>query len=420
MSPWIILTVGCVCLLVAPFAAAAPPPRAVPPLEPPSVLTASEWDAWLAKRSELTGAIARLAAEIERQRQTGADTVALGRDLTRREAELSAFGVEKAPAYWQFRDTLLQRTRVLDLILADPLTGEPLPVNKDGARMVIDELYVDLGVPALNSALQTAVLGRLELSLGAAAPTPEDARLILRDGLAEYASLGGLAGSPFDELSGAKLLVLCAPKGDPLAADLAAQLYADATSWIEELQRPSIYVKWAGQVRRTLEARGVCLELDGGEDASPPPAGAPALPPALDELLRRSAWHPSDVDQAWVLALTDLTDARAQDEALRRLLVACKRVLRAGRAEPEVVAQLDARLLKLAEANKLTSIRLWQLWAEAVGSLRDRASAPLRAFVAQRLTDETRPMVKRALRAVDAALDTHETTRPAPPLPDAP
>ena len=69
MSPWIILTVGCVCLLVAPFAAAAPPPRAVPPLEPPSVLTASEWDAWLAKRSELTGAIARLAAEIERQRR---------------------------------------------------------------------------------------------------------------------------------------------------------------------------------------------------------------------------------------------------------------------------------------------------------------------------------------------------------------
>jgi hypothetical protein len=394
MTHWLLI-IGVSYLAAVCGFAQERPRRSLPPTTE-EVITGPEWAAREARLGELRATIRGLEAEAEATRARGGDATTIERELAAKEAEKTAefddMGRVQDPAYYAAADLVREHWQRLRPLVQDLQTRDPLPLDDAKARYMLDELYVDLGVPSANGVWASTVLMAIHTRFDVELPTPESTRRILRDGLLEYIEAGGGRTSPLTENGLAYVLLQCSSPEDDAATEAAFELRADAQAWTEELQSPALYVKALKRYSDVVEKR---IALRAGTSGQRQANGGGVA--ERGEPSDRAALAERDVGS--LRALVFRADGSRVDEAqLRRVLRACQAILDARGASPTVCAQGEHLLIEIARAQLLETTRVWQLWAEAAGALRERASRALREFTAELAAKETRAPVQRALR----------------------
>ncbi|HMQ14669.1 MAG TPA: hypothetical protein PKC49_01730 [Phycisphaerae bacterium] len=293
------------------------------------------------------------------------------------------------------------------------------------ADELFDELYMDLGDPALNAAFQDALVDGVlvPLSHASAERLPRAARRHVARSLAQYLDQGGGQWGPSSLASAAHALSR-ACDGDPALLTQAERSLAEALSWTDDLG-DAIDPFVSNQVYRACEAhwgpdyvfQGY---LRGGAVAIPelpdkPPAEyhraraaiENALPGAAIAQEPRGDW-PRRLERAVTLSAVPLDSAALEHDLTARLLLLLRSVAVWRDTPGEVVAFVDRVLVELPRRNRLALPLHWSLWERAVLAVGPRrASDRLREFLSRaaagREDSPQRQTAQRLLAALESA-----------------
>lgn len=285
------------------------------------------------------------------------------------------------------------------------------------ADQLIADLYIDHGHPILNAGAQTWIVGItiLKVARWPADRLPPEARERLAAGLVEYACAGG--GQQYCPSTQAQLseaLYLLAP-GDREAEALADELLSDALAWAYEVDYPAALVEDMVTVARRRWGDAAVLwayDISLGRAALPPRpprryrTAVEALRSALAETSNDADLLAKRVRAATRAALVPLPDGNLRDDLLCRLLLVYRTLLE---RKPPIPARLSAyieqQLIRVTRNPGLRTERHWNLWADALHRLGDRASeATRRRLLAMSKASDLPPPARRALEGLEVTL----------------
>lgn len=263
------------------------------------------------------------------------------------------------------------------------------------ARSLIDELYRDLGEPALNYQWQWFVIMSIrDYALRQNAMTDEGRRRLASGLLEYYERGGGQANIPMQARLAAALLAVAEP-GDA-AEQVAELLLADALVWAWDVEDPEGeppfrgFTLWMSIAEKVRRLRGeefvqqVMLEAGLGTGRQDFPAWHASLLRRLTDLLGadpQAAHFARDLDRLSAEILLFRRPPDAHEDIVARLLLAYRLLLtRGGAALPDAVVEvIDRHLARMVAQNRLPTDRHRDLWCRAVSALGpERASAALR------------------------------------------
>ena len=289
----------------------------------------------------------------------------------------------------------MKRLKQLDRMYIDDVVAYDIELSDK----LISELYVDVGHPDLNCRAQDYIISAImdEIEEWPRERLPDQARERLRDGLLEYAAVGGGRCGPTEQANLGEMLDRMVP-GDAAARRVAEDLLDDALLWTEsldiEINRCLVYpdcaAHWGNSFwRRAYETR-----------AGKPVAGsAPGRYHDVVKMLgdvaagddKNKLEFKDQVRTATESALADFDDRQIRDDLINRLIIAydCLLLRRPDVAEP-VSEYIDQQLVRLAsDPPILRTDRHWELWSDCVRTLKDRrASSDMLALIESKQDDK--------------------------------
>ncbi len=280
--------------------------------------------------------------------------------------------------------------------------GPEVVVDARLADQLVAELWVDVGHPSLNGALQDFVIDLI----GEVVQWPDDmlarpARDRLLAGLRAYIDAGGGQHSPPSQALIAGVLRRAA-NDESETAELADALLTDAVEWVDAIDSPamrrvvlrSCLQQWGELASWRLfeiENKGAVPPEAQSESYDKAVAALRALlqadPPVRpSELLERLR----DAERA---ASVKQKDDRLNDDLVCRLLIVYRTLLdRRPRIAFRASAYIENQLLTLHTKGRLRTDRHWDLWAQAVKALEaERLSKRFQRYLRARAEKKDSP-----------------------------
>ena len=276
------------------------------------------------------------------------------------------------------------------------------------AQRFIDDLYLDVGDPILNTRSQAHLI-RI---IADVAPWPEErlpsaARGILVDGLLEYAGVGGGQFFPITQAALANAIERLAKKPNKAVTECVERLLWDAFLWAEEVrdetQRSAVYPPCLEHWGDVFWLYAYEVRLPRASLPEKRPESYQKAAAAIAALLQRK----DQADAAFLDPLRDATrgaserfdDRRLSDDLLNRLFLAYRLLLeRRPTLHVDSARFVDQQLLEAAQSpDRLNTDRLLKLWTRAVKALGDeRISDEFKAFLRRRLENGELPPPQQA------------------------
>ncbi|MFQ5429323.1 MAG: hypothetical protein ACE5E1_03340 [Phycisphaerae bacterium] len=378
------------------------------------VLTGSESRAADAATEALEREIEELEQQIAAARSDRQPTERLEALLSDRQARYQSLMRHPDPAFHELFPLYRDRLQVIERYLPDS-SAEPA-ATPEQVDALAREFYFDCGHPSLNYRMQFMVL--LEMNEGASHPCiTRDALDAIRDSLVDYYHAGGGVSAPVMELELAELLFKASDSTDTEARNIVDTLYQDAVLWTEQLDRSdeyrrrfeSLQASFAAadelrRVERALLNPSATTQPQARSDSASLKTNAIPTDPKrarleFERMVNRSRWKPESIDRIFRLATAAVGPPSLGREFLERLLIVYRHILRnrAG-VSAAVRGRIESHLMLIAKTDRLTTTRLWQLWARAVGAVGSRASPEFKTYVCSEQLTGSHPAVRRALR----------------------